>query len=87
MPNFSEYPRPAAVFAVKAVWLYQAIPSAEVSTVTVNDGVVPETAVMSSRMLPSMNPAAALVPSLWPLAVRAADGSSGYSRCHVSSYF
>src|SRR5262245_15758512 len=75
LPSF-RMSRPVAVFAVKAVWVNQVVPSAEVSAVTVSDGVVPETAVISSNTLPSRNPAAALVPSPWPLAVRAADVSS-----------
>src|SRR5215813_13450087 len=78
---------PVAVLAEKAVWLNQLLPSADVSTVTVNDGVVPETAVMSSRTLASRNSAAAELPSLAPLVVRAADGSSAMARAAmVSSY-
>jgi hypothetical protein len=71
---------PVAVLAEKAVWVNQLLPSAEVSTVTVKDGVVPDTAVISRRTLASRNSAAAELPSLAPLVVRAADGSSVMAR-------
>src|SRR5262245_4414290 len=71
---------PAAVFAGKAVWANHDVTSGDDSTVTVMDGDVPDTAVMSSRTLASRNSAAADVPSLAPLVVRAADVSSVIAR-------
>src|SRR5882762_1224772 len=85
---------PVAVLAEKTVWGNQLLPSADVSTVIVSDGVVPDTAVMSSRTLASRNSAAAefreanvllditavsgTTPSLTITVETSADGSSWF---------